>query len=109
MAKVCGKHPYRGLFPATHPRPGRSWPLREGPNFPASSGDNPMKTTHGNNAELAAQIQLLHAPVRAALVSRILGLSENGGMTDHAIAAVLDLPLALVRMTIRGHQQELSK
>jgi hypothetical protein len=60
------------------------------------------KGTEGTSADLAAKIQLLHAPVRAALAGRIVGLFENAGMTDHAIAVVLDLPLALVQMVIRG-------
>jgi hypothetical protein len=64
--------------------------------------DNMNPNRPSDAADLAARIQLLHAPVRAALIGRILGLSENAGMTDHAIAAVLDLPLALVQMVIRG-------
>jgi hypothetical protein len=50
---------------------------------------------------VAAPLQLLHAPVRAEIVSRILSLAEHG-MSEHAIAALLDLPLPLVRMVIRG-------
>ncbi len=56
---------------------------------------------HGEAAKLAARIEMAHQRIPKAIISRIFELADNG-MNVFEIASIMGLPLALIRLVLRG-------
>jgi hypothetical protein len=59
------------------------------------------ENTPGGNDRMAAQIALDHQHVPVALARRIWELADNG-LDLFEIQSILGVPLALIRMVLRG-------